>query len=356
LEITMNKRPKVLALSTLACMALAASSFASEADGSSGDWKANAKSYKLKHSAHERWDFVLPAERWHSADKAIELPGGLTFETEISGTNKIEIDANADGDCEETVRSTGFVTLRSKNSEGELVKYSVRLRNTGAKKFEWTTGSSMKGKVAGQTLHVFDQDGNGKYSDWGIDAVAIGSNKSASLLSKVVLMSGKLYHFDVTEDGMEVSVAPFDGETGTLNAVGDFESKGKLSSAVFQDGDISFCVAGFRKGVAVPVGTYSFVSGRVEKGSASASIRSGTMQSFAVFAGGETNVEWGADVTGEFSFQQKDDKVSVQSNFKFFGSAGEEYYNFQPRGKGPKIIIADAERGREIKEARFPES
>ena len=280
----------------------------------------------------------------------------MTFETEISGTNKIEIDANADGDCEETVRSTGFVTLRSKNTEGELVKYSVRLRNTGAKKFEWTTGSSMKGKVAGQTLHVFDQDGNGKYSDWGIDAVAVGSNKSASLLSKVVLMSGKLYHFDVTEDGMEVTVAPFDGETGTLNAVGDFESKGKLSSAVFQDGDISFCVAGFRKGVAVPVGTYSFVSGRVEKGSASASIRSGSMQSFAVFAGGETNVEWGADVTGEFSFQQKDDKVTVQSNFKFFGSAGEEYYNFQPRGKGPKIIIADAERGREIKEARFPES
>ena len=352
----MNKRPKVLALSTLACMALVASSSAFDIDGSSGDWKANGKSYKLKHSAHERWDFVLPAERWHSADKAIELPGGLTFETEISGTNKIEIDANADGDCEETVRSTGLVTLRSKNTEGELVKYSVRLRNTGAKKFEWTTGSSMKGKVAGQTLHVFDQDGNGKYSDWGIDAVAVGSNKSASLLSKVVLMSGKLYHFDVTEDGMEVTVAPFDGETGTLNAVGDFESKGKLSSAVFQDGDISFCVAGFRKGVAVPVGTYSFVSGRVEKGSASASIRSGSMQSFAVFAGGETNVEWGADVTGEFSFQQKDDKVTVQSNFKFFGSAGEEYYNFQPRGKGPKIIIADAERGREIKEARFPES
>ena len=352
----MNKRPKVLALSTLACMALVASSSAFDIDGSSGDWKANGKSYKLKHSAHERWDFVLPAERWHSADKAIELPGGLTFETEISGTNKIEIDANADGDCEETVRSTGFVTLRSKNTEGELVKYSVRLRNTGAKKFEWTTGSSMKGKVAGQTLHVFDQDGNGKYSDWGIDAVAVGSNKSASLLSKVVLMSGKLYHFDVTEDGMEVTVAPFDGETGTLNAVGDFESKGKLSSAVFQDGDISFCVAGFRKGVAVPVGTYSFVSGRVEKGSASASIRSGSMQSFAVFAGGETNVEWGADVTGEFSFQQKDEKVTVQSNFKFFGSAGEEYYNFQPRGKGPKIIIADAERGREIKEARFPES
>ena len=50
----MNKRPKVLALSTLACMALVASSSAFDVDGSSGDWKANGKSYKLKHSAHER--------------------------------------------------------------------------------------------------------------------------------------------------------------------------------------------------------------------------------------------------------------------------------------------------------------
>lgn len=355
----MNKLPQFFALSTLACVALMASSSALDGDGwdtSDADWKANAKSFKLKHSAHERWGFVLPAERWHSADKAIELPGGLTFETEISGTNKIEIDANADGDCEVTVRGTGFVTLRSKNSDGDLVKYSVRLRNTGAKKFEWTTGSSMKGNVAGQTLHVFDQDGNGKYSDWGVDAVAVGKNKGASLLSKVVLMNGKLYNFDVTEDGTEVAVAPFVGETGTLNAVGDFESKGKLTSAVFQDGDTSFCLANFRKGVEIPVGTYRFVSGRVEKGSASVSIRSGSMQKFAVLAGGETSVEWGADVSGEFSFQQKDDKVTVQSNFKFFGSAGEEYYDFHPRGKGPKILIADAERGREIKEARFPES
>ena len=353
--MTMNRRPKFLALSALAFLALGASSSALDGDGEDG-WKVEAKTYRLKHSAHERWDFVLPAERWHSADKAIELPGGMTFETEISGTNKLEIDANADGHFEKTVRGTGFVTLRSKNAEGELVKYSVRLRNTGPKQFEWTTGSSMKGKVVGQTLHVFDQDGNGKYSDWGVDAIAIGKNKSASLLSKVVLMSGKLYHFDVTEDGREVSVAPFAGETGTLNAVGDFESKGKLTSAVFQDGDTSFCVANFRKGVAIPVGTYRFVSGRVEKGSASVSIRPGSMQKFAVLAGGETNVEWGADVSGEFSFQQKDDKVTVQANFKFFGSAGEEYYDFRPRGKGPKIIISDAERGREIKEARFSES
>lgn len=355
----MQRRPTLITCSALACLTLGASASAlcgDGEDGSAADWKAEAKSYKLKHSAHERWNFVLPAERWHNADKAIELPGGMTFETEISGTNKIEIDANSDGDCEVTVRSTGFVTLRSKNSEGDLIKYSIRLRNTGAKRFEWTTGSSMKGQVAGQTLHVFDQDGNGKYSDWGVDAIAIGNNKSASLLSKVVLMSGKLYHFDVTEDGREVSVAPFAGETGTLNAVGDFESKGKLTSAVFQDGDTSFCVANFRKGVAIPVGTYRFVSGRVEKGSASVSIRPGSMQKFAVLTGGETNVEWGADVSGEFSFQQKDDKVTVQANFKFFGSAGEEYYDFQPRGKGPKIIISDAERGLEIKEARFSES
>jgi len=351
----MHRRSARFSLTTLAGLVLGASALALSGDGTDS-WKAEAKSYKLKHSAHERWDFILPAERWRVADKAIKLPGGLVFDTEISGVNKIEIDTNGDGDCDQTVRGTGFVTLRSKNADGEFVKYSVRVRNTGASKFEWTTGSSMKGKVAGQTLHIFDQNGNGKYSDWGTDAVAIGNNKSASLLSKVILVDKSLYHFDVTSDGTEISVAPFVGETGVLNAVADFEASGKLISAVFQDGDRSFCVADFRKGVAIPVGTYRFISGRVEKGAASASIRSGDMQRIAVVAGEETRVEWGANVSGEFSFQQKDDEVSVRADFKFYGAAGEEYYDFQPRGKGPRITIVDAERGREIREARFPES
>ncbi len=332
-----------------------AHSLGTGSDGQS-DWKSAAKTFKLKHSAHERWEFVLPAERWHDAGGSIDLPGGLSFETEVSGVNKLEVDCNGDGAVDTTIRGTGFATLRDKNASGDLVKYSVRLRNTGAKRFEWTTGSSMKGKIDGQTLHVFDQDGNGRYSDWGVDAVAVGNNKSASLLSKVLLVGNKLFHFDITSDGSQISVAPFDGETGILNAVSDFEAKGKLAAAVFQNGDISFCVAGARKGVAVPVGTYSFVSGRVEKGSASASMRRGQMKSVQVNAGEHTRVEWGANVTGEFSFDQEEEEVTVRADFKFFGAAGEEYFDFQPRGKGPKITITDEAKGREIKEARFPES
>ena len=327
---------------------------------SSGDgdesWKAESTIYRLKHSAHKKWAFVLPAERWHDAGKSIELPGGLVFDTKIDGVNKLMVDSNGDGRPNATVRGSGFITLGAKDETGESVRYSVRVKNTAAGKFEWTTGSSMRGMVAGTILHVFDQDGNGKYSDWGVDAVAVGNSKSASLLSKVILVGKDLYHFDVTEDGSQVTVAPFSGETGILNAVVDYEAKGILTSAVFQSGDISFCVAPFKKGVAVPVGTYKFVSGRVEKGSASVSMRGGKMPTLQVYAGEETVPEWGANVNGDFSFSQKDEDVTVKANFKFFGAAGEEYYDFQPAGKGPKIIISDAKRGREIKEARFPES
>ncbi len=59
---------------------------------------------------------------------------------------------------------------------------------------------------------------------------------------------------------------------------------------------------------------------------------------------------------GEFSFSQKGDEVRVNADFGFFGAGGEEYYDFQPRGKGPKVLIADEKRGRSLKEGRFPES
>lgn len=352
------QRTTITAL-TLLCFCAAASSRALDpalvGDGDEA-WVAESTVYSLKHTAHEKWTFVMPAERWHDAGEAITLPGGLVFETEIAGVNKLLIDSNSNGRKNATVRGNGFVTLRAKDNAGESVRYSVRIKNSGARKFQWTTGSSMKGMVAGQILHVFDQNGNGKYSDWGVDAIAVGKSKSASLLSKVILVGKKLYHFDVTEDGSEVAVAPYHGETGTLNAVGDYEAKGRLTSAVFRSGDYSFCVADFKKGIELPVGTYKFVSGRVEKGSASASIRTGKMASVHVIPGENTSLEWGADVSGEFSFSQKDEDVTVKADFKFFGAAGEEYYNFQPQGKGPKIIITDQKRGKPIKEARFPES
>ncbi|MDA1266528.1 MAG: hypothetical protein O2816_15720 [Planctomycetota bacterium] len=312
----------------------------------------------LSHKAHNKWEFVLPGEHWRDVGDSITLPGGLEFATEAEGPLKLLVDTNADGRTDNEVKGSkiGFLTLNAKNTSGEQVKYSIRLKNVAAGKWQWATGSSMTGKVGGVLVHVFDQDGNGRYDDYGVDAIAIGSEKSASLLSKAVSIDGKLHTFHIDPSGANAKVGAFEGETGVLVADSGFETRGKLTAAVFQNGDYSFQVAGDGKGLTVPAGRYQFVSGRVERGAASASIRQGRMRAVDVAAGETTKLAWGEAVSGEFDFKQTGTQVTVQSNFAFFGAAGEEYYDFQPRGKGPKIILKDTNKGRDLREGRFPES
>ncbi len=311
---------------------------------------------KLSHQAHKKWDYLLPAERWHAVSDVITL-GGLEFETETDGPLKLRVDTNADGRLDQDVKGKGgFLTLSGKNEDGNKVRYSVRIKNVAAGKWEWATGSSMSGKVAGVLVHVFDQDGNGSYDDYGVDAMTVGSTTKASLLSKVISVKGDLLTFQITEDGTSAMVEPYVGETGVLSVIDKFEAKGKLVAAVFRDGDVSFEIAGQKKGMVVPTGRYEFVTGMVEKGASSAQMRAGRMGSVEVLSGETTPVKWGETVEGEFSYRKTGDDVTVQADFAFFGAAGEEYYDFKPRGKGPKIIIKDQARGKEIKEGRFRES
>ena len=142
----------------------------------------------------------------------------------------------------------------------------------------------MTGKVAGTLVHVFDQNGNGRYDEFGVDAIAIGKSKVASLLSRVVRLKGELYEFDLSSDGTSATFQPFAGPTGTLDVVSGFRGRAKLTAAVFRSGDYSFELAGEREGLRVPVGEYRFVYGRVERGSASASMRAGRMGSVTVTA------------------------------------------------------------------------
>lgn len=312
----------------------------------------------LSHQTHRRWEFILPAERWHPVGDVILLPGGLEFETETEGPLKLQVDTDGDGRLDEDVRGQNiqFLTLRGEDDEGKSVRYTIRLKNVGKAKWEWATGSSMSGKVDGTRVHVFDQDGNGHFDDYGVDAIAIGRGNAASLLSEVLSIDGDLFHFEISPDGTTAKVSPWEGPTGTLDVHEEFEGRGKLVAAVFRQGDLSFEVAAERSGLKVPAGSYEFVSGRVERGSAHASIRTGRMRSVEVQEGETTELKWGDEIEAEFDYGRVGDELTVRADFAFFGAGGEEYYDFQPRSTGPKIVIAGTERGRELESGRFPES
>ncbi|MFT5154821.1 MAG: hypothetical protein ACI841_004829, partial [Planctomycetota bacterium] len=300
--------------------------------------------------------YVLPKEEWSKVGGAIDLESGFHFSTEKTGVSKLEVDTNGDGKLNAKVKGIGgFLTLSDKNSKGERFNYSVRVRNTGSN-WEWSTSGVMTGTVRGKKLTLIDQNGNGRFDDFGRDAIVIGKGQAASFLSRIVNIGDSLYEVEVSTDGTNITSEPFAGETARLDVNKNWDGNGTLAAAIFvsKSRDISFDAASAKKGgMLVPTGEYRLTSGYAEKGGESVRIAAGRMPAVDLAANAKHEVQWGGPVTMEFSYRVKGESISVSSDLKFFGNAGEEYHTFQPNAKSPKIMVKDAKTGKLIQSGRF---
>jgi hypothetical protein len=162
----------------------------------------------------------------------------------------------------------------------------------------------------------------------------------------------------VSPTGDSATILPWQGESGRLNALDQYNSKGKLTSAVFTsiDGEMSFDLSAARRGLRVPADEYELTSGTAEKGAEHVRIRRGSMRAITVKRGSEQVVSWGGPLRIEFDFFRTDaEKVTVNLP-KFFGSAEEEYFDFYPGGKSPEILVRDKKSGKELWSGKFCES
>jgi hypothetical protein len=310
---------------------------------------------KLKHKKFKKWSIILPKETFTPANGTIKVPhaGGEGFVTEIDGT-ALAVDANGDGKVDTKAKgSSGLITLKGKTAEGKSFKYSVRLRNEGG--WQWSAGGAMVGKLGGESITLVDQNNNGKYNDFGEDAMIIGKSDAAAFLSKVVSLKGALYNLSVSTDGRELSATPWTGATGRLNVAKDYESKAKLITAVVAAGadGISFDLARAKNGMLLPVGEYRIVSGMVTKGQQSARIKGGD-RTYNVTADADISVKWGGPLRAEFDYDVKGDQVTFDpSKVWYYGQAGEEYTTWMPSGLSPKFVLTRKKNARRIREARF---
>jgi len=321
--------------------------------GSAGEEEQG--SVGLKFDAHRKWSFVIPDEQWHVVGDELSLDG-LAFATSVSGApgaTKLHIDADADGKSDDVLRGLGGeVALRAKKESGERFDYAIRFRSNGTT-WTWAPGGSMVGKVGGRTIHVIDRNGNGRYDDFGQDALIVGNGEAASFLSRVINVDGALYDFEISANGAQARVEPFEGDSGIINGVEGFEVTGKLVSAVVQDGDRSFNLADDENGVRVPVGKYRLVSGLAVRSTESVQMRTGHMAPIEVKAGEEKILSWGGPVQAEFDYGVMGTAITVSADLRFYGRMGEEYHTFKPDAKSPKIFIRDANTGELLDSGRF---
>lgn len=335
----------------LACLCLALVAGVASADDENA-----RKTSTLKYKKVSKWNIVLPKETFTPVKGEISIPhaDGSGFAAELDGT-ALHVDCNGDGKPDAKAKGAkGDLVLKAKNAEGSSFQYAVRLVNDGG--WKYSAAGVMSGKIEGTSIQLIDQNNNGRYSDYGEDAMIVGKTKSASLLSRIVACGDELFEIEVSKDGREISYEPYAGETGLLDLRSKFASKGKLQAVVVsnQSGDVSFELSSAKKGLRIPADTYRIVSGLVTKGKETVKVRTGNSKPIRVADQNDAVFAWGGPLETKFEYDRTGEEVTFSPNrIWFYGKSGVEFYDWFPDGKPPKFVIRDAKSGRELNQAAF---
>lgn len=316
------------------------------------------QSAELSYKAEKKWSVVLPNETWSNAETGIPFAHakGNDFKTVRDGLALgLDVDTDGDGRTDKQVKGAkGFLLLRAKDNDGNKLNYAVRFK-VDQKVYKFAAAGMMRGKIAGESIAIIDQNNNGRYDDFGVDAMIVGRGDAASYLSRVVNLDGVLYEIEVSGNGLKLDAKPYMGETGSIDLRSGFEASGALASAVINstDGKYSFQLAD-TKALTVPTGSYRLAAGLVTKASESATIKPGKMQSIRVDKDKAVALDWGGPIEADFTFSHSGETVKIEpTSLHYYGRAGEEYVDFLPQGASPKFLVYDERTEKLLKTGRF---
>lgn len=303
----------------------------------------------------EDWETLLPNERWDSIRGLIPIAhdGEEGFFVNAEPYS-LGVDTDGNGSFDQEVKGQGgFLTLKGRDANGAKLEYSVRIRE-GDNGWEYASSGVMHGRVRGVAVSLIDQDNNGHWNDVGADAMFLGDAAAASFLSQVVNLKGELFEMEVSADGRSVVTRPYTGPRATLNLAASFDAEGELVTAIMRSSDkrYSFEFADKKAGLAVPAGSYVLEHAFGRKGAETVRGRAGRMKPVYLEEGENHVLTWGAPVSLEFSYAENSaTEITVQIP-TFYGAAGEEWYEFQPDAKSPKIHVLN-EKGKEVWSGQF---
>ena len=335
-------------------------------------WGADSESVDLRYRSYRNWSMHLPSEKWFPVKDGIKIPhsGGDVFAVELDG-NKVKFDTDGDGKLDRTIKpivdaktnvSTTRVVLSGKTKSGEPLRYAARLRKDGSG-WEWAPGGAMAGTIttdAGPVpIRIIDQNGNGRFDDIGRDAMIVGGNDNATLLSKTIYVDNVLHSVDFADDAKSLTLSPYDGPTAQIDMTTSFNSKAVLISSVIvsADGQHSFDVGAIEGPIKVPAANYSVVGGVLGLGEHRVHIASGRMKPLELASGTKKEIDWGGPIASEFQFARSGDQVQFSPNhIWYYGKAGEQYTGWNPIGKSPEFKVLDADSGAVLEVAILPGS
>lgn len=331
-----------------------------------------SESVSLKYRSYRNWTIQLPNEKWFAVKDGINIPhaDGDAFAVAMEG-NDLRLDTNGDGELDRNIKaiadskpgaSTTRVILSGKTKAGEPLRYAVRLRSD-VKGWQWAPGGAWAGSISTDAgpvpIRIIDQDGNGRFNDVGSDAMIVGTNDHATLLSRVIYVGDSLQNIEISNNGSSFSLSPFDGPTAEIDMTTTFNSKASLISSIIvsDDNQYSFDVGAIVGPVKVPAAKYSVLRGLLGLGEQRVQISAGRMPPFELTPGNTKTFEWGGPIASEFEFARSGGNIQFSADrVWYYGKAGEQYLDWHPIGKSPEFRVMDADTGKLIEVAVLPGS
>ena len=308
---------------------------------------AAPRTVTLRYEAHRNFDWVLPEQGMHKieGDLPVRLGAREHFAVNLDGQS-LQVDTDGNGSFDVTATGEkGLVRLRAAAGDATST-YAVRLAFNG--NWWYGTSGSWRAEVGGHTLRLFDVNGDGDVTDVGTDAILVGDGKHAAYLSEVIALDGHLHTLAIEGGTPRLRIGAYASASeaapamGMIDLVGGFGTQGRLLSAVIQSEDerFSFDLAQHPKGLRVPVGTYTFVTGQVGKGESRVTVAPGDMGDFVVEADKTLRPTWGGPLQAEFTYVRRGGKVTFSPDLvTYTGRAGETYSKWTPAGSSPEFII-----------------
>jgi hypothetical protein len=307
----------------------------------------------MSYKIYRNWKIEMPAETYSVVGCGMLGRCGTT----LKGT-ALQVDTDGDGKPDVKVEGEeGVVKLKHKDGPAKGTTYAARVSRKDGKGWKFAAAGAMVGKIDGVIVRLIDQNNNGTYNEFGKDAMIVGRGKVASFLSEIVHIGDRPLAIDVSADGRQLTYRPYDGPTGTLRVKQN--TPGKLVSAIVRskDGRLCFDLAKGRNGLRVPTGSYELHSGKIGLASSAVRVRRGQLAAVQVDADQDVVMTWGGPVRAEFEYTRPGNEIVFSpASIWFYGTSGEEYFGWYPRGKSPEFIVANAGDGAQLAVAILPGS
>ena len=229
--------------------------------------------------------------------------------------------------------SAGPFVWNASYEDGTSGPYAFKLVDAGEPGKAYVLRSCCKqAKVLNTSLLLFDDSGNGRYDDLGRDAL-LAEGRPVTLVSRQVVLDGKLYELLVHPAGQTLEVRPLEGvQTGTVNLFMAYKRAQKaenlkIHTLVISSRDGAFSFNEAHPSLEVPAVAYDLVFGLFERAAETVVLKKGERTSFQVEVAKTASPAWGAPIELTFTAESNGKQVTVTK--PVFRGAGSEVYEPQ---------------------------